>query len=219
MPPRFKVCCLQDEQEVDLAAAAGAHLLGFVGRGLSGPEVIDDDARIARLVRRVPVGATAVLLTRDADPDVVVARVRATGVGAVQLCDAVPAEVRRALRHHAPGVRILQVVHVTGPQAIDEARALGPEVDVVLLDSGAPGGPAPVYGGTGATHDWTLSRAIVDLARHPVWLAGGLRAANLATAVATVRPVGVDVCSGLRTAGRLDPEKLGAFVAALRALG
>ena len=218
MPPRLKVCCLQDEHEVDLAAAAGAHLLGFVGRGLSGPEVIDDDARIARLARRVPVGATAVLLTREPDPDVVAARVRATGVGAVQLCDAVPPEVWRAVRRDAPGVRILQVVHVTGPQAIDEARSLGPEIDVVLLDSGAPAGPSPVYGGTGATHDWSLSRAIVDLARHPVWLAGGLRSANVAAAVSTVRPAGVDVCSGLRSEGRLDAEKLGAFAVALRTL-
>lgn len=217
-PPRLKVCCLQDERELDLAVAAGAHLLGLVGRGLSGPEVIDDD-RITHLARRAPPGAVAVLLTRDQDPAELVRRVVRTRVGVVQICDAVSPEVWAAVRRDAPGVRILQVVHVQGPEALEEAQRVAPHVDAVLLDSGTPQGPNPVYGGSGATHDWQISRQIVQATPGPVWLAGGLQAGNLAAAWATVRPFGVDLCSGVRRDGRLDAARLGAFVAAWRALG
>ena len=68
MPPRVKICCIQDAEEAALAVAAGAHALGFVGRGLSGPEVIEDDARIAAIVATVPPGVDAWLLARDAEP-------------------------------------------------------------------------------------------------------------------------------------------------------
>ena len=72
-------------------------------------------------------------------------------------------------------------------------------------------------GGTGRTHDWDVSAALVRaVAPCPVFLAGGLRADNVADAVRTVRPAGVDLCSGVRTGGWLDAGKLAAFVSALR---
>jgi phosphoribosylanthranilate isomerase len=71
-------------------------------------------------------------------------------------------------------------------------------------------------GGTGRTHDWRLSRAIRDAVPVPVFLAGGLNAANVGDAIRAVAPFGVDVCSGVRTAGRLDEAKLSAFVDAVR---
>ncbi len=217
--PLLKICCLQDEAEVATAADAGADLFGFVGRGLSGPEVIEDDDRIARLAGRVPAGRTSVLLTRQRDPAEVVRRVLHTRVGAVQLCDTMPPEVWQALRRHAPGVRILQVVHVSGTWAIDEARAVRAHVDGVVLDSGTPAGPAPVYGGSGRTHDWAISAQIVALTPGPVWLAGGLSAQNVGEAWGVVRPAGFDACSGFRTHGELDAAKVSAFVQALRSLG
>jgi phosphoribosylanthranilate isomerase len=70
-------------------------------------------------------------------------------------------------------------------------------------------------GGTGRRHDWAVSRAIVErVAPLPVYLAGGLHAGNAAEAVRTVRPFGLDVCSGVRTDGRLDPARAAAFVRA-----
>ena len=71
-------------------------------------------------------------------------------------------------------------------------------------------------GGTGRTHNWTLSARIVRESPVPVWLAGGLRAENAAQAIATVRPHGLDVCSGVRRDGNLDQVRLAALAAAMR---
>ena len=118
-----------------------------------------------------------------------------------------------ALRRRLPGIARVQVVHVTDEQSIAEACAVAPEVDALLLDSGNPNAPVKELGGTGRVHNWELSRRIRERVRVPVFLAGGLNAANVARAVGSVRPYAVDVCSGVRTHGALDREKLTAFVA------
>lgn len=213
---RWKVCCIQDARERDLAIAAGADLLGFVGRGCSGPEVIDDDDAIGALARDVPAGVAATLLVRGTDPDEIIDRARRARAAVLQLIDPLPPEVHRHLRDALPGVRRLAVVHVIGTRALAEARAVAPLADGLVLDSGSPADG--VFGGTGQTHDWSLSARIVADTPGPVWLAGGLRADNVAEAVATVKPWGIDVCSGVRRDGRLDPERLSAFRDALQAL-
>jgi phosphoribosylanthranilate isomerase len=88
-------------------------------------------------------------------------------------------------------------------------------VHAFLLDSGRPSLPTPEYGGTGRTHDWAVSAEFVRRSPHPVFLAGGLSAANVSEAIRRVRPFGVDLCSGVRTDGHLDPGKLRAFVGAV----
>jgi phosphoribosylanthranilate isomerase len=70
-------------------------------------------------------------------------------------------------------------------------------------------------GGTGRTHDWTLSRQIRETIEVPLFLAGGLSPTNIVEAIATVQPYGVDVCSGLRVNGKLDATKLSAFFSAV----
>ncbi|MBP7951274.1 MAG: hypothetical protein KA004_16610, partial [Verrucomicrobiales bacterium] len=71
-------------------------------------------------------------------------------------------------------------------------------------------------GGTGRTHDWTTSRRIREAVSVPLFLAGGLTAGNVAEAVATVEPFGLDLCSSVRTDDRLDPAKLQSFFSALQ---
>lgn len=225
--PFLKVCCVADEAEARLAVALGADAAGLVGAMPSGPGVISDDA--ARTVAASVAPPTDVwTLTSQTTAAGIAAQADAVGATTVQIVDAVGpsvyavgpsvyADVRRAL----PGRRIVQVIHVTGADAVGEAETVAPFVDAVLLDSGAPSAATPRLGGTGRTHDWATSRRIVDalgaLPRPvPVWLAGGLRPENVARAVRTVRPWGVDVCSGVRTDGALDAAKLRAFVAALR---
>jgi phosphoribosylanthranilate isomerase len=88
---------------------------------------------------------------------------------------------------------------------------VAPAVDAILLDSGNSTLEVKEFGGTGRVHDWSVSRQIVEAVRCPVFLAGGLNASNVAEAYATVRPYGLDACSGLRTEGRLDEEKLDAY--------
>jgi phosphoribosylanthranilate isomerase len=112
----------------------------------------------------------------------------------------------------------VQVIHVLDEASVDEARAALPLVHALLLDSGNPRLAVKELGGTGRVHDWALSRRIRDEASAagvPVFLAGGLRAENVAAAVRAVRPFGVDVCSGVRSGGRLDAGKLATFAAQL----
>lgn len=159
------------------------------------------------------------LLTSRTEPDAVVDHVRQCAVDTVQLVDAVPETTYTALRRGLPAVRIVQVIHVEGDDALDQARTVAQHVDAILLDSGRPSAAVPELGGTGRAHDWTISRAVVEAVRRPVFLAGGLNADNIAEAVSTVRPFGVDVCSGVRSEGALDPTKLTALFKALRAAG
>jgi phosphoribosylanthranilate isomerase len=217
MRPRVKICCIQDPREAALAVSAGADAIGLVGRGLSGPEVIDDDDRIAAIADTVPPFVSSVLLTREQDPAALAAQVVRCRTTLVQIGDAVVPEAWAAVRDSAPNVGIVQVVHVSGEDAIAEAVRVAPFVDGVLLDSGTPTGPNPVFGGSGATHDWSISARIVEAVDKPVYLAGGLRASNVAEGVARVKPFAIDLCSGVRTDGRLDPEKLADFFAAVPA--
>jgi phosphoribosylanthranilate isomerase len=151
------------------------------------------------------------LLTCQEDIDAIVDQQRRTRVNTIQVCDRLPPGSYARLREELPGISLVQVVHVNGPEAVEEAIAIAPEVDAILLDSGNQSLPIKELGGTGRTHDWRLSRAIRESVAVPLYLAGGLKPENVAAAIREVRPFGVDVCSGLRTEGRLDPQKLTAF--------
>ena len=213
---RVKICCIASEEEAAQAVLAGADAIGLVAKMPSGPGPIADEA-IALIVPTVPPAVTTVLLTSRTAPEAIEAHLRQTGAGTVQIVEAVEPAVYRHLRAVLPNVRLIQVIHVTGPAAAVEARARAPEVDAILLDSGAPDAPVRVLGGTGKTHDWRISREIVETCGRPVFLAGGLRAENVAQAIEEVGPYALDVCSGVRTDFRLDPEKLRAFMQAVRA--
>jgi phosphoribosylanthranilate isomerase len=114
-------------------------------------------------------------------------------------------------------VELVQVIHVTGEASVQQAIAVAPRVDAILLDSGNPALAVKELGGTGRTHDWALSRRIRDaVAPLPLWLAGGLNEANVAAAIDTVQPHGLDLCSSVRTQGRLDEARLARFMVAVR---
>ncbi|HZM01578.1 MAG TPA: hypothetical protein VFC44_01020, partial [Candidatus Saccharimonadales bacterium] len=99
--------------------------------------------------------------------------------------------------------------------SVDYAVAASAHVDALLLDSGNLNLDAKELGGTGRTHDWNLSRRIREAIGIPLFLAGGLNAANVADAIAAMEPFGLDVCSSVRTKDHLDPVKLRAFFAAI----
>ena len=210
-----KVCCIQDEAEARLAIEHGARALGLVSQMPSGWGPIPE-ARIAAIRRTIPPFVSAVFLTSATEPAEVARQLRATACEVVQLCDAFPDDGYAFLRSEIPGVRILKAVHVVGEEAIAQAHALAPKVDAVLLDTGNPDADVKVLGGTGRTHDWSISARIVDQLDTPVILAGGLKPHNVAQAVRQVRPWAIDLCTGVRTETRLDPAKLGAFFGALR---
>ncbi|MCK6447072.1 MAG: phosphoribosylanthranilate isomerase [Planctomycetes bacterium] len=211
-----KVCCIQSIDEAELALRAGASALGLVSAMPSGPGVIDE-ATIAEIAAWAARDIETFLLTALTDADAIVAQHARCRTTTLQLVDHVPEAELVALRRALPAVRLVQVLHVRGPETLDEARAAAAHVDGLLLDSGNPALAVKELGGTGRTHDWKTSRAIRESVRLPVLLAGGLRAENVGAALATVEPFGLDVCSGVRRADRLDPERLAAFFAAVAA--
>jgi phosphoribosylanthranilate isomerase len=168
------------------------------------------------IAQATPPSVATFLLTSETQPEAILAQWRHCHTSTIQLTDATTLETRQALREALPGVKIVQVVHVCGLESQDEALALAEGSDALLLDSGRPGEAIKVLGGTGQTHDWSVSAAIVKSVPCPVFLAGGLRPENVAKAVRVVRPFGVDLCSGVRTEGRLDEVKLTAFCSVLR---
>jgi phosphoribosylanthranilate isomerase len=217
---RLKVCCIASIDEAALAFQAGAHALGLVSAMPSGPGVIDDAtvADIAAAVRGFAAHPPRTfLLTARTEAQAIARQHRAAGTTTLQLVDHVPQPELRRLRDELPGIELVQVIHVTGPGSIDQARAAAPWVDALLLDSGNPALAVKELGGTGRTHDWALSRRIREAVSVPVFLAGGLRPANVGEALAAVGPFGLDVCTGVRTDGRLDAAKLLAFAQALQA--
>jgi phosphoribosylanthranilate isomerase len=214
MRPRVKICCIASVEEARLAVECGASAVGLVSQMPSGPGVIEEDL-IAELAARVPPPVATFLLTCKQDAESIIAQQRRCRVNTLQLCDRVAPELYEELRAALPGVSLVQVVHVTGPESLGEALAAAPNADALLLDSGNQSLPVKELGGTGRVHDWQVSRAIRERAGVPVFLAGGLNPSNVAAAVEAVRPFGLDVCSGVRTGGRLDAEKLSRFFANL----
>ena len=105
----------------------------------------------------------------------------------------------------------MQVIHVADEDSILEAIEVSQYIDAILLDSGNQKLQVKVLGGTGRTHDWQISRKIRESIQVPTFLAGGLNSNNVADAIAQVNPFGVDVCSGVRTNGKLDEQKLKSF--------
>jgi phosphoribosylanthranilate isomerase len=214
---RIKICCIQSAAEARRAIAAGADALGLVGAMPSGPGPIDDEL-IAAIAAAVPPPLATFLLTSATEPAAIIAHARRCRTNTLQLVDRVAPAAYAELRAALPGTKLVQVIHVGDAGALAEAAAAAPLADALLLDSGRPREPVKVLGGTGRTHDWAISRQIVEAAPCPVFLAGGLRAENVGAAIAAVGPFGVDVCTGVRDAGyALDPARLAAFVAAVEA--
>ena len=193
-----------------MAINAGASAVGLVSAMPSGPGPISEDL-IAEIAVTIPPGVSSFLLTCSQDAVSIIGQQRRLRTNTIQICDRLTDGSYHDLREALPGVSLVQVVHVTGPEAVDEAVAVAPHVDAVLLDSGNQSLAIKELGGTGRTHDWSLSREIREAIEAPLFLAGGLNPANVAAAVREVQPYGIDVCSGLRTSGRLDREKLKEF--------
>lgn len=199
-----------------MAIDAGASAIGLVSAMPSGPGPIPESL-IAEIAATVPPGISSFLLTCKEDAAAIIDQQRRLRVNTIQICDRLPEGSHRELRDALPGVSLVQVVHVTGSESVDEAIAVAPHVDAVLLDSGNQSLAIKELGGTGRTHDWRLSRRIREAIDVPLFLAGGLNPANVAAAIREVQPFGIDVCSGLRTEGRLDPEKLSKFFTQINA--
>lgn len=216
MQPRVKICCISSIAEAQLAIQAGASALGLVGRMPSGPGIISDEL-IAAIAQQVPPSVATFVLTSETDAEAIIDHYQRTRTTTIQIVDALSQGTYQQIRTALPHVRLVQVIHVLDQRSVEEALRLSEQVDALLLDSGNPNLQVKELGGTGRVHNWNLSKQIVAQAQVPVYLAGGLRPDNVRQAVETVQPYGLDLCSGVRTDGKLDPDKLNSFFEALRA--
>ncbi len=210
MKPRIKICCIANEQEAADAICFGAAAVGLVGAMPSGPGPISDE-EIYRIARNVPPPIATFLLTSEQTSQGIIDHHHRTKTNTIQIVDELAGRDYAVIREALPHVKLVQVIHVIGEESIDEACELASHVDAILLDSGNPKLAVKELGGTGRRHDWRLSRRIVETCGKPVFLAGGLNADNVREAIDTVQPFGLDLCSGVRTDGKLDLRKLELF--------
>jgi phosphoribosylanthranilate isomerase len=217
MRTRIKICCMASQEEVELAIRAGVDAVGLIGKSAqpSSKRAIDDRS-LAELAAAVPPPVATFMLTSERTAEGIAQHVRAAGACTVQICSHLTPGESAQLARLLPNTRRVQVIHVENEGALDLITPYAAHVHAFLLDSGKPGLPTPVFGGTGQTHDWAISAEFVKQSPRPVFLAGGLNAANVGQAIERIRPFAVDLCSGVRTDERLDHAKLEAFVAAVR---
>lgn len=214
MITRIKVCCIQSTEEAKLAIRFGASAIGLVGRMPSGPGPVADEL-IREIALTVPPPVGTFLLTSETSADEIIKHHRRTNTNTIQIVDALSEGTYDQLKNALPGVRLVQVIHVIDEESVREAIRISQLVDAILLDSGNPHLKVKQLGGTGRVHDWRLSNRIRRNSVCPVFLAGGLNPENVRQAIDEVQPFAVDVCSGVRTDGNLDPDKLERFCRAV----
>lgn len=154
---KVKICCIANIEEAQMAIALGATALGLVGPMPSGPGVISNKA-IAEIAAQVPSSVETFLLTSETKAEDIIAHYRIAPTTTLQLVDALEGRQYEVLKKALPNIKIVQVLHVLGAETIQEAIEIAPRVDALLLDSGNPNLKVKTLGGTGKTHDWSISR-------------------------------------------------------------
>jgi phosphoribosylanthranilate isomerase len=215
MNTRTKICGIGTIEDALISIEAGADALGFNCVNPPSPRSVAE-AVVAEIAPSLPPPVETFLLTSECTAESIARQLRLAGTSTVQILSHIdPAESER-LMVLAPDVRRVQVLHVESRAVLEMISVYSPYVDAFLLDSGRPNLAVPAYGGTGSKHDWNISAEFVETSGLPVFLAGGLTPENVVEAILHVKPFGVDVMTGVRTKGRLDPSKIIAFVAAVR---
>ena len=208
---KIKICCIGSIAEAKLALSYGADAIGLVGKMPSGPGPIEDDL-IRTIARTIPPPIATFLLTSETSAEQIIAHHKRTFTNTIQLVDELPEKDYAVIKEAIPAIKLVQVIHVIDESSVEEAIKVSAHVDTILLDSGNPKLAVKELGGTGRMHNWKISLKIKESISIPVFLAGGLNAENVRRAIDEVDPYGVDVCSGVRTNGDLDENKLSAFL-------
>jgi phosphoribosylanthranilate isomerase len=213
MITRIKICCIKNIKEAEMAISFGVSAIGLVAKMPSGPGPIPDET-IREIAAAIPPPVATFLLTSHTSVADIIDHHKRTNTNTIQIVDSLAVGTYRQLKEALPAVRIVQVIHVIDENSIEEAIRISRSVDAILLDSGNPNLKVKQLGGTGRVHDWKLSRRIRESVACPVFLAGGLNPDNVTQAIEAVEPFAVDICSGVRTNGMLDIDKLERFFSA-----
>ena len=208
---RIKICCISSIEEAKTAVGLGADAIGLVAKMPSGPGPIPDDL-IRQIAQSVPPPIGTFMLTSETSATEIIKHHLRTRTNTIQIVDLLSEGTYDQIKEALPSVKIVQVIHVIDSASVELAIKLSESVDALLLDSGNPNLKIKELGGTGRVHNWNLSRQIRDNARCPVFLAGGLKPDNVKQAIEGVHPFAIDVCSGVRTNGVLDINKVNNFI-------
>jgi len=158
------------------------------------------------------------LLTSETKAAAVIDHYKKVNTSTIQIVDALENRDYEQIKNELPHVKIVQVIHVLDDKSVAEAIGVSAYVDAFLLDSGNPNLETKELGGTGRIHNWDLSRQIRDQIDIPVFLAGGINRNNVKQAIEHVQPFGVDLCSSVRTNGKLDENKLKLFFQTIQSI-
>ncbi|MDO8522057.1 MAG: phosphoribosylanthranilate isomerase [bacterium] len=205
----IKICGIRSEEDALAALAAGADALGF-HVGLTGARAPLESENAAKIIAKLPASVSSVMVTSVVESERLIELARATGAKILQLYgDATPETILQVKK--ALAVQVWKVLNVADENSIAEAKKYEKAADAIALDT--LNKETGVRGGTGRTHDWNISRKIVESISIPVILAGGLNPDNVEEAIKTVNPYAVDVNSGVSNPdGTKDLEKVKLFI-------
>jgi len=209
--PRVKICGMKDLDSIMTAVKYGADAVGFITEvPVSTPRKIDRETA-RELVASTPPLVSTVMVCMPDNLENALELARFVQPDAVQVHSSMSREDLRALKE-ITGVKLIKTIHIDGRTdvgtTVDEINGLDNIADAILLDTKIDG----KTGGTGIVHDWARSFEITLNSSLPVILAGGLNPGNVADAVRTIRPYGVDTASGVETGGVKDEDKVMMFI-------
>lgn len=207
---RVKICGIRSLEDALASVAAGADTLGF-HVGLVGARAPLESGSAAKIIAELPDSVSSVMVTSVVEPERLIELARTTAAKTLQLYGDATPETILAVKKALPSVHVWKVLNVADENSITDAKKYEQSADAIALDTFNK--ETGVRGGTGKTHDWNISRKIVESISIPIVLAGGLTPDNVAEAIKTVRPYAVDVNSGVsNTDGTKDLEKVRKFV-------
>ena len=218
--PVVKICGVRRLSDARVAADAGADYIGIVfvpGRRRrldpGDARIITDGLRDAGGVAPKSVG-----LFGDQPLPEVLATIVAAGLDGVQLCGGESVDYCRRVQQSG-GVGVIKVLHIADGAGAADIDAVSVAIDAyaaagctITLDRQVAG----LHGGTGQAFDWRIAARLAE--RHRFMLAGGLTPDNVAAAVQSAQPWGVDVSSGVETDGVQDADKIRRFIANARSV-
>ena len=207
---KIKICGIKTEYDLAVAIRSGADAVGFITDvPVDSPRKITL-ADASRLIMKVPVFMTTVLVIMPENAHHAAQMIRAARPIAVQIHNALP--LSELVKIKETGVKLIKTIQVYHDSKADEIlkqiQELFGVADAVLLDTALDGRT----GGTGMTHNWEVSSKVVLNSDIPVILAGGLKPENVREAVRCVRPYAVDTASGVETGGKKDEMKVMDFI-------
>lgn len=208
---RTKICGIDNWKNAKIALDCGADALGFlVGiTHLAEDKIEVSDAK--DIIKKLPPFVSTVAVTHLQDTAAIIEMCRYLDVSTLQIHDYISPNEVECCKRELHGVKIIKAIHVVDGDkegTIKLAHSFERVADALLLDSRT----VERLGGTGKTHDWNISKEIVEQIEIPVMLAGGLTDLNVYDAVMKVRPYAVDVNSGVETNTDKDPDKVMSFI-------